>query len=107
MTTLIYAWERLHSALLVLASSDQPVRNRLMDATSSNLGKILVERNIEGLLEELQERLAHLHRALTEKGSYQATIERMDEAQVKSVVEILLGLYHDMSIAFDQSKKKT
>jgi cellobiose-specific phosphotransferase system component IIB len=104
METLIQVWDRLHSTIASMALGDKPVRERLKDAVTYQLDAVLVAPDVEGMPEDLQERIKHLHKKLIEKGSYRETISEMEYIQIVSVIEEIISLFHDVSIAFERSK---
>jgi hypothetical protein len=102
--TLIHTWDRFYSAVMTLALGDHPARERLLEAVTYQLNAILLAPEIEGISEDLQERIQHLYKTLTQKGTYKETILEMDQVQVVQVVNDIVSLFHDVSIALERSK---
>lgn len=96
MTDYSYGWEKLHLAVLELASSTENQRDRLETAVAFNLLQIEPERDLP---EEAREQFQELLAALTEHsgpGDHVAikhTVGLMDDSAVDKAVEDIIGLY--------------
>ena len=89
-----YAWEQLYGAVSSLACSDWPLRERLLDAVVSRAHKIFPSMTVaKELPDEISERLKVLEASLTKHGSFQESIEKMDDSQVKWAIEEIVSIF--------------
>jgi hypothetical protein len=97
-----YAWEQLFGAVSSLASSPLPLRERLLDAVVSRAHRIFPSVSTDKLPAEIDERLGNLERALTEHGSFQESIERMEDREVEHAIDEIVGLFSMVARAYPE-----
>lgn len=88
-----YAWEQLYGAVSSLACNDSSLRERLLDAVASRVHRVFPSMSVAELPTEIDERLRILESSLTKHGSFQESIERMDDSKVKWAVEEIVNLF--------------
>ena len=91
-----YTWEKLFTTILILATGDGTVQERLIDAYSSSLMRLRPEDLPEGLQKEfaeLQERLTSVEATNPGEGRIHATIKQMEPIEANKVVEQIISIY--------------
>lgn len=88
-----YAWEQLYGAVSSLACSDLSLRERLLDAVASRAHRVFPSMSVAELPAEIDERLRILESALTKHGSFEESIKRMEEHEIKNAIEEIVSLF--------------
>ena len=97
-----YTWEKFYLALLTLATGSSSLHSRLVDAYTSSLIRLTPE----DLPVDMRDEFVQLcHRLTSEQpvgseGSVWATVEKMDEIEVKRIAEQIVSLYERYRTAF-------
>ena len=97
-----YAWEQLFGAVSSLATSPLPLRGRLLDAVESRAHRIFPSISTDKLPAEIDEKLSSLERTLTKHGSFQASIEQMDDREVEHAIDEIVGLFSMVARAYPE-----
>ena len=99
-----YAWEQLYGAVSSLATDDSGLRERLLNAVLSRVQRIFPPETLKDKLPpEIHERLIGLETQLTKYGSYQKTVDKMEDYEVKNAIEEIVGLFSMVARAFPES----
>jgi len=91
-----YAWEKLYTTILILATGDGTVQERLVDAYSSSLMRLEPDDLPEGLqkeFEELQEKLTSKESTYQGEGRIHATVIQMSKIEANRIVEQIFSIY--------------
>lgn len=88
-----YAWEQLFGAVSSLASSTLPLRERLLDAVVSRAHRVFPSTAVGTLPAEINERLRNLEHSLTKHGSFEKSIEQMEDREVEHAIDEIVGLF--------------
>jgi hypothetical protein len=96
-----HEWQQLYGAVSILASSELPLRERLLDAATSRVVRIMPPGDHGTQLPpEIAERLLDLHVQLTRHGPFPTSISRMDDVQVRKCIEEIVGVFGMVAHAY-------
>lgn len=102
-----YGWEKLFSAMLGLATGNEPIQQRLVNATAYALIHIRPE---DDLPETSRDRFQNLLRELTEveakgdEGRIAATINKLSDDDASHYAKEILSIYDDTTKAYALSQ---
>jgi hypothetical protein len=86
-----YAWEKLHTAVLILAQGSRPLRERLEDAYISSLIRLHPEEDFPDL--DARDRFNTLMDEIAPNGRLDIALANWPDEDLSRIVEGLVGLY--------------
>jgi hypothetical protein len=86
-----YAWEKLFTAVLILAGGSGSLRERLADAYTSSLIRIRPERHFPDA--DTREKYVNLLEEIAPGGRFNVALSMWPEHDLRRIVEGLVGLY--------------
>jgi len=98
-----YAWEQLFGAVSSLATSPLPLRERLLDAVGSRAHRIFPSISTDKLPAEINKKLSSLEQALTKHGTFQESIEQMDDLEVERAIDEIVSLFSMVARAYPEN----
>jgi hypothetical protein len=90
-----YAWEKLFTAVLILASGSGSLRERLENAYISSLIRIRPEHHFQDA--DTKERYVRLIEEIAPEGRSDVAISMWPEEDLKRIAEELVGLYDSVA----------
>ena len=100
-----YVWEQLYGATSFLATSPLGPRERLLDAVISRLQEVLHPSPTETIPLDIFEHLCSLEVKLTKGGSFEETIEKMEDREVEKTIDDIVGLLSMVARAYPEESK--
>lgn len=97
-----YAWEQLFGAVSSLASSDLPLRERLLDAIGSRVHRVFPSTSNDRLPAEIAEQLRKLEYSVTKHQTYKESIEQMEEREVEQAIDEIVSLFSKVARAYPE-----
>ena len=106
MTRYIFeVWEQLYNATSFMATSPLGLRERLLVAVTSRLQKIIHPSPTETIPLDIFECLFSLEMKLTKDGSFEETIEKMEDQEVEKTIDDIVGLFNMVARAYPEESK--
>lgn len=103
--TVEIAHRKLYRAVMEMACSESPRRERLEQAVTSQVHQVFLLLDDPGELpSEIVTRVTGLLIRLTEKGLYSATIHAMTDAEADFIIRELVSLYDMLARALKQDE---
>jgi hypothetical protein len=91
-----YTWEKLYTTVLILASGNGSVQDRLIDAYISSLMRLEPDdlpKVLRKEFSELQYKLTRVEPSYPGEGRIHATISKMENIEANKVVEQIISIY--------------
>ena len=90
-----YAWEKLHTAVLILAQGTGSLRERLEDAYTSSLIRLRPDHHFPW--SDLRQRYTDLVEEIAPSGDFRTALVSWSDHDLQRIVEDLVGVYDSVA----------
>ncbi len=91
-----YVWEQLFGAVLSLSTSELNIKSRIQNAVESRVCRLFFSEKANASLPPIvREKLLDLEKKLTQSGSFEQSIDKMDDSEVENIIEEIVSAFSD------------
>lgn len=99
-----YIWQQLYGTVSSLATGNLSERKRLQNAVSSRLHRIFHSSKKPNVDMSISERINALEDILTKHGSFEESIEKMEEREVTNTIEEIVSLFNKVARSYPDTE---